>query len=276
MTIMTKKRPFPTNKSGRSFVEGAFYGLIIVAFVAGLLAGYIVWGTNRQEVPLPRTEVPGQGQAVPMPPTQPADRAQQPTPQTRPAGNTQAPTDTQSTPDEPVRYDVPTDDDPGIGPENAPVTIIEFSDYQCPYCRRWTEQVEKKLLETYGDKLRIVYRDFPLTSIHSEALPAAEAANCAGEQGKYWEYHDALFAQEYGLGEDAYIAYAKDVGLDIDKFTACVDEHRYRDEVLSDQEYALNLGVRSTPTFFINGIPVVGAQPFDVFKSIIDKELEAK
>jgi len=237
-------------------VESAFYVLIAIAFAAGLLAGYLVWGVQTTQ-----TEPPLQEQTAPQ-----AAADTRPAPQASPNEPAK----------EPTRYDVPTDDDPFIGPEDAPVTIIEFSDYQCPYCRRWTEQVEKKLLETYGDKLRIVYRDFPLTSMHAEALPAAEAANCAGEQGKYWEYHDALFAMKYGLGQDAYIAYAKDLGLDVDKFTACMNEHRYRDEVLADREYALNLGVQSTPTFFVNGIAIVGAQPFEVFQSIIDQELAAE
>ena len=256
-------------------VASAFYILIVIAFAAGLLAGYVVWGVRGKAAPSAQTTTPPQAQAATTP------QAQAPANTTAPAKTpaaTQAAdaTKTQPTPKEPTRYNVTTDDDPGIGPEDAPVTIIEFSDYQCPYCRRWTEQVEKQIIETYGDKVRIVYRDFPLTSIHPESLPAAEAANCAGEQGKYWEYHDALFAQKHGLGEKAYLAYAKDLGLDVDKFSACLDEHRYRDEVMADREYAINLGIRSTPTFFVNGIAVVGAQPFDVFKSIIDRELEAK
>ncbi len=245
MPLMAKKRPLPKSSS-RPLVESAFYALIVIAFAAGLLAGFLIWGAQGQNTPQPQAAAPQAQDANP-----------------------------QAAPDEPTRYDVATDDDPALGPENAPVTIIEFSDYQCPYCRRWAEQVEGELVKTYGDKIRIVYRDFPLTQMHPEALPAAEAANCAGEQGKYWDYHDALFSQKYGLGQDAYLAYAKDLGLDTDQFTACMEEHRYRDEVLADQQYALQLGVQSTPTFFINGIAVVGAQPFEVFKSIIDKELAA-
>ncbi len=242
MRRMAKKRPLPKSQSP-SWVESAFYVLIVIAFAAGLLAGYLVWGVH-SSAPAPQAQA-----------ATPQAAADQPT-------------------SEPKRYDVATDDDPAIGPKTAPVTIIEFSDYQCPYCRRWAQQVEGKLLETYGDKIRLVYRDFPLTRIHPYALPAAEAANCAGEQGKYWEYHDALFSGKYELGEEAFTAYAKDLGLDTDQFAQCMKEHRYRDEVEGDLNYALALGVQSTPTFFINGIAVVGAQPFEVFASIIDQELK--
>ncbi len=244
---MAKKQLPPSNS--QPLVVSAFYILIVVAFAAGLFAGFLVWGTGHTN-----------------PPQQAAAQTQNQAPQAA----------AQATQGEPKRYDVSTDDDPALGPATAPVTIIEFSDYQCPYCRQWAEQVEGELIKTYGDKIRIVYRDFPLTQIHPEALPAAEAADCAGEQGKYWEYHDALFKQSKGLGQEAYLAYAKELGLNIDQFQQCIQEHRYRDEVQADAQYAAQLGVRSTPTFFINGIPVVGAQPFSVFKQIIDQELAAQ
>ncbi len=241
---MAKKRLPPSNT--QPLVVSAFYILIAVAFAAGLFAGFLIWGGGQAKTP--------QEAGAQNPPSQAAAQPQ-------------------ATQGQPKRYDVSADDDPALGPATAPVTIIEFSDYQCPYCRRWAEQVEGQLLKAYGDKIRIVYRDFPLTQIHPEALPAAEAADCAGEQGKYWEYHDALFKQSQGLGQQAYLAYAKELGLNIDQFQQCLKEHRYRDEVEADARYAAQLGVRSTPTFFINGIPVVGAQPFSVFKQIIDKEL---
>lgn len=171
------------------------------------------------------------------------------------------------------RYDVPTDGDPSQGPENAPVTIIEFSDYQCPYCARWYQDVYTRLMKDYQGKVRFVYRDFPLYSIHPEAEPAAEAANCAGEQGAYWQFHDALFGQKNGLGGPAYTQYARELGLNIDQFNKCVSEHRYKGEVDADFKFASNLGVSSTPTFFVNGLAIVGAQPFEVFQQIIDKEL---
>lgn len=244
---MAKKR-LPSSNNAQPLVVSAFYILLVVAFAAGLFAGFLIWGAGQANAPQEAAAAAGQNQ--------PSQAAAQP----------------QAT-GQPRRYDVSADDDPALGPATAPVTIIEFSDYQCPYCRRWAEQVEGQILKTYGDKVRLVYRDFPLTSIHPEAMPAAEAANCAGEQGKYWEYHDALFKQSQGLGQEAYLAYARELGLNMDQFQQCLKEHRYQNEIKADAQYAAQLGVRSTPTFFINGIPVVGAQPFSVFKQIIDKEL---
>ena len=172
-----------------------------------------------------------------------------------------------------IRYDVPIDDDPSLGPEDAEITIVEFSDYECPYCRSWHTEVYSQLLDTYGDQILFVYRDFPLESIHVNAKPAAEAANCAYEQGEFWEFHDMLFSMELGLSSEAYQEYATQLGLDIDEFQECIDSGRYQEEVQSDFEFAANLGVRSTPTFFVNGIAVVGAQPFEVFQQVIEREL---
>lgn len=172
-----------------------------------------------------------------------------------------------------VRYDVPVDDDPVLGAEDAPITIVEFSDYECPYCRQWHAQVYSQLIETYGDRVRFVYRDFPLDSIHPEARPAAQAANCAYEQGVFWEYHDMLFSMEQELGREAYLEYASRLDIDQDAFNECIESERYQAEVQGDFEFAAQLGVRSTPTFFINGIAVVGAQPFDVFQQVIEREL---
>jgi protein-disulfide isomerase len=172
-----------------------------------------------------------------------------------------------------VRYDVPVDDDPVLGPADAPITIIEFSDYECPYCRQWHTQVYQQLIDAYGDQIRFVYRDFPLESIHPNANSAAQAANCANEQGEFWAYHDLLFGMELDLGEDTYLQYASQLDLDQAAFKACLDSGRYQEEVQADFDFAANLGVRSTPTFFINGIAVVGAQPFDIFQQVIEREL---
>lgn len=172
-----------------------------------------------------------------------------------------------------VRYAVPADDDPFIGSEDALITIVEFSDYECPYCRQWHSEVYSKLLDTYGDQIRFVYRDFPLESIHANAKPAAEAANCANEQGVFWDFHDKLFSMELGLSPEAYQEYASQLGMDEDAFQDCIESRRYQQEVQSDFDFAANLGVRSTPTFFINGIAVVGAQPFEIFQQVIEKEL---
>ncbi len=176
-------------------------------------------------------------------------------------------------PDANQRYDVPIADAPSLGPDNAPVTIIEFSDYQCTYCISWHNEVYGRLMSEYKDQVRFVYRDFPLTSIHPDAQPAAEAAHCAGEQDAYWKFHDALFSNKYGLGTQAYQQYAAEIGLDTAAFNACISERRYQAKVEDGINLAFGVNVRSTPTFFINGLMVVGAQPYEVFKQRIDAEL---
>jgi protein-disulfide isomerase len=124
----------------------------------------------------------------------------------------------------------------------------------------------------YAGKIRFIYRDYPLSG-HGDAEPAAEAANCAGEQNAYWQFHDAIFSEKYGYGRSAYQKYAGELGLDVDAFTKCIASRRYKDEVLGDFRDGIRLGVNSTPTFFVNDTQVVGAQPFDVFKQVIDSEL---
>jgi protein-disulfide isomerase len=173
------------------------------------------------------------------------------------------------------RVNASTDGDPSVGPEDAPVTIIEFGDFQCPYCQSWYQQTFDQLMAIYPSQIRFVYRDLPLPG-HPESLPAAEAANCAGEQGAYWEFHDALFSGQYTLGRTAYEQYAADQGLDITAFTTCLDDHRYQDEIEADATDATRLGLNGTPSFIINGRILIGALPFEDFKAIIDEELALK
>ena len=164
-------------------------------------------------------------------------------------------------------------DDAALGTANAPVTVIEFSDFQCPFCQR-VEPTLKQLKSKYGDKIRIVWKDFPLTTIHPEAFKAAEAGNCAREQGKFWEYHDRLFANQQTLQPDALKTHAAAVGLDAAKFNACLDSSKYSDRVQEHVGVGTRLGINSTPAVFINGRQVTGAQPYEVFAGIIDEELE--
>jgi protein-disulfide isomerase len=167
--------------------------------------------------------------------------------------------------------EVSADDDPSIGPEDAPVTIIEFSDYECPFCAK-VEPTIMQVLEAYGDDVRFVYRDFPLDS-HRDAQKAAEAAECADDQGKFWEYHDLLFANQGNLGVSSLRQFASDLDLDVDAFNDCLDSDKYEDEVKKDFQDGQAAGVGGTPAFFINGQLVSGAQPFSVFKQVIDAEL---
>jgi protein-disulfide isomerase len=174
-----------------------------------------------------------------------------------------------------TRYPVSEDDDPVYGPDNAPITIIEFSDFQCPYCLQWENEIWPQLKEQYPDQIRLVYRDFPLTG-HPEALPAALAADCANAQGKFWEYHDLLFDGGLTLGREAFDTYAQQIGLNMSDFDKCLDDQTFSAEVQGDVTYATQLGVQATPTFFLNGIALVGAMPFENFKQVIDLELAGK
>jgi protein-disulfide isomerase len=163
---------------------------------------------------------------------------------------------------------------PAKGPENAPVTIVEFSDFQCPYCSRATETVSK-VMETYPGKVRVVFRMFPL-DFHEHAPKAAEAALCANEQGKFWEYHDSLFKNQQNLGVDGLKEQAKTVGLDEAKFDQCLSSNKFAEQVKKDVAAGKEVGVRGTPAFFINGRPLSGAVPFDEFQKAIDSELGTK
>ncbi|MCL5428395.1 MAG: DsbA family protein [Chloroflexi bacterium] len=172
------------------------------------------------------------------------------------------------------RYEVPiSGDDAVLGSEDAPITIVEFADFQCPYCQRHAQETYPRLVEQYGDQIRFVYKDFPLTSIHAEAFPAAVAGLCAQEQDAFWDFHDLIFSGRLELSRVTYLAYAEELGLDGEAFTTCIDDQTYAQSVQEDYNLGADLGVSSTPTFFINGIAVVGAQPFEVFAEIIDYEL---
>lgn len=169
------------------------------------------------------------------------------------------------------RMDVGVDDDPVRGSADAPVTIIQFAEYQCPYCGTANETV-LKLLDDYDGKIKVVFRDFPL-SFHQQAVPAAVAANCAGEQGKYWEMHDILMGNQRALSESDLVGYAQQVGVDMDKWNTCRQDPAQATEVQGDFLAGQAVGVSGTPAFFINGIMLSGALPYDMFAMIIDKEL---
>ncbi len=157
------------------------------------------------------------------------------------------------------------------GPANAPVTIVEYSDFQCPFCGRATPTIEA-VTKKYGDKVRLIYKHFPL-SFHPNAQPAAEASECAGEQGKFWQFHDKLFANQETLSADNYKLWAKELGLDLTKFNSCVDTRKYQQKVQTQFSQGSADGVSGTPTFYINGKQIVGAQPQQAFEQIIDAEL---
>ena len=171
------------------------------------------------------------------------------------------------------RFDVSADDDPFLGPEDAAVTIIEFGDYSCGYCQRFHDEILPVLLETYPDDVRFVYRDFPVVGGGTVGAAAAHAANCAGEQGAYWEYHDALFSGVYNMSTEGFDQYASDLGLDVTAFAECRLSGRYNEEIIGDYSAARMVGITGTPTFFINGRKLIGAQPASAFVEIIESEL---
>ena len=175
---------------------------------------------------------------------------------------------------EPPRQTIATANSPSRGPANAPVEIVEFSDFQCPFCLRAHPTIEQ-VLKDYGDRVHFVYRHYPLPG-HPNARPAAEAAACAAEQGKFWPYHDKLFATQSRLAESDLKQDAAELGMDAAKFNACVDSHKYAAEVDADTRAGQDAGVDGTPAFFINGRLISGAQPYENFKKMIDEELQLK
>lgn len=161
------------------------------------------------------------------------------------------------------------------GNENAPVTIIEFSDYQCPFCGRFYSDTLPSIEETYikTGKVKFYYKDFPLDSIHPHATPAALAARCAGEQGKFWEMHNLIFENQTSLSNSIYAQWAAQLQLDAVKFNDCFTSQKYLSAVRKDLLEGQQAGVRGTPAFLVNGELLSGAQPFPVFQQAIEKAL---
>ncbi len=173
---------------------------------------------------------------------------------------------------EPVRIPVSSGEAFVKGPKEAPVTIIEFSDFQCPFCRTVVPTV-KELIRQYPTTLRWAFRDFPIASLHPKAPKAAEAARCAGEQGKFWEYHDLLFDSQTQATVEDFKQFADQLKLDPKNFEQCLDSGKQQAAVQSDVEEGARLGITGTPTFFINGRMLVGAQSLESFRRIIEAEL---
>ncbi|MBL8165900.1 MAG: thioredoxin domain-containing protein [Anaerolineae bacterium] len=171
------------------------------------------------------------------------------------------------------RYDVLADTDPSRGPVDAPITIVEFSDFRCPYCGRYVAETLTPLLANYGDRVRMVFRDYPI--LGPDSITAALAGECANAQGKFWEFHDLAFANQRTLNRDTLVGFAAELGLDEASFASCIDNGEYMSEISADAAYASELGVTGTPAFFINGRFVSGAQPYTTFAALIEEELNA-
>jgi len=249
--------PSPISNEYVTFKTSHFYAvLVVLAFAAGLLVGYFTWGRNPAAA---AQQIPVVG-------------APQPTPV-------------------PVVYNIETKGYPSLGPANAPITIVEFTDYQCPFCNKFYTDTYKNLLSAYPGKIRFVYRNFPL-SFHQNAFTAAEAALCAGDQHKYTEYHDVLFDNNATLNNQngtvleqaEYNKMAEGLNLDVTAFETCMTSRKYKTFIETDMKYSATLpndfedgqavsAVGGTPTFFVNGHRLGGAYPFQYFKAIIDAEL---
>jgi predicted DsbA family dithiol-disulfide isomerase len=175
---------------------------------------------------------------------------------------------------DPPRLQVGEGGDPSKGPKDAPVTVIEFSDFQCPYCGK-VAPVLKRLEETYGDKLRLVFRNYPLP-MHAQAPKAAEAAACARDQDRFWEMHDRLFAHQDKLQVADLKAAAAELGLDPQAFGECLDSGKHEAAWKEDQKEGESYGVSATPWFFINGRALSGAQPYESFARVIDDEVQRR
>jgi protein-disulfide isomerase len=175
-------------------------------------------------------------------------------------------------PDPNRRYSIDTKGSPAKGPEDAKVTIVEFSDFQCPFCAR-VEPTLAQIEKEYGDQVRIVFKNLPL-SIHSKARAAHAAAEAAHRQHKFWEMHDAIFANQREMSPEKYVEYAAEIGLDVDQFKRDVASIAVKRRIDEDSREAAALGVSGTPGFFINGKFLSGARPFDAFKQVIDEELK--
>lgn len=174
-----------------------------------------------------------------------------------------------------------------LGSAEAPLTLVEFSDYQCPFCRRFHDQTFSQLKKVYIDtgKVRYVFRDFPLDRIHPQARKAAEAAHCVGDQGKYWQIHDVLFRSQQHLKSGDLKSYAQKLGLDMNAFDTCFDQKKYASRVQQNLTDGLKIGIRGTPSFVlgktgkdgtVDGLIITGARPFSDFKQGIDQLLSAK
>jgi protein-disulfide isomerase len=238
-------------------------GICSALIVAAFLGGYILGNfgeTKNQTNSLPQMQV------IPQPTqTQPV----------QPSANS--------------RIFIPLGDSPTMGSPSAPVTMIEFSDFQCPFCGQYYTQTLPEVEKNYIDsgKVRFVFKNMPLDNLHPNARAAANGAECANEQNKFWKYHNKLFESQNswaGLpgrnATDTFKQYAADLGLDSNAFNTCVDSGKYADKVNKDYQDGSNYGVSGTPTFFIGNdkrgyVKVVGAQPFSVFQQQLDSELSS-
>lgn len=257
---MSENQQPDTITLSRSLVVGVAVGVLALAI--GLAAGYF-WGTSTANQ-LSDARITALEDAITAIQQVAAIGG-------APAAAEAAPEATLEPTPEPTLADVTADDDPFLGPEDAPVVLIEFSDFRCGYCQRFYNETLPRLLETYGDQLKFVYRDLPVVG----GAQAAVAAECANEQDKFWDYHNALFANASGYNsQEDFEALATELGLDLEAFSACYVSDEAMAEVTNDVADARAAGISGTPTFFVNGVRIIGARPYEDFVVAIDAALD--
>ena len=266
-----KEKTITEKKSNNNLLKGTVLAIAVATFFAGFILGSNLdegeSQVTRQDLKVLEEKIENLKLTAPSPQApQPAQAAQ---------------------PNQPQIFTVSLDDDPFKGDSNAPITIVEFSDFQCPFCSRFYQQTLSELEENYIDtgKVKFVYRDFPLDSIHPNARPTHIAAECADEQGKFWEYHDILFENQGQWNrlasedlENSLIQYAQNLSLDVTSFETCLGSEEIADEVNKDALDARSYGISGTPSFFVGTekdgfTKLVGAQPYSSFQSEIDSLL---
>lgn len=247
--------------------------IVAAALLLGFMAGYFTYGLINEpksvvaaDEPVARRNAAASDAATPSTPPTTLQDTETVAPAAQPAAS----------PD-PRSF---VDDDPAFGPEDAPITIVEFSDFECPFCKKFRDETFDRLIAEYEGKIRFVYRDLPLISLHPRAQVAAEVGECAHEQAKFWLMHDLLFANQNvwkkaGNPFDHFTQYAQDLNMDLESFKECLREGRYAGEVQADMQEALSYNITGTPTFIINGKRLSGAVPFEMFKEVLDRELWA-
>ena len=172
-----------------------------------------------------------------------------------------------------TNYEVVSDDDPRLGNKDARLTIVEFADFGCPYSRQVSFLV-RSLAKQYEDQIQYIYRDFPLDELHPQARLAAQAGECAQDQGSFWEYHDKLYQNQFDLSEDRLLQHAMALDLHMYQFRSCLEKEIHATEVQKDYEDGVGAGVYGTPTFFFNGFRIPGSIPADTFRTLIEQFLQ--
>lgn len=164
--------------------------------------------------------------------------------------------------------------DVSIGPKDARVTVVEFLDFQCPFCKAVHPTLKQLMQEYRGKSVRFVFRHFPIISVHPQALPASNASLCAHEQGQFLAYYDLLYTRQDEISPAGFVNFARDAGLKLQQFNTCLGERRYETQIKNDVRAGLELGIEGTPTWFVNNVRLVGALPYETFKAAIEKELQ--